>query len=103
MKSEVKTALIGVEAVEICDQDDPNNFDKFFKHGYSKAATEGVAAGNRYKTIENYQALVRDDKIKLYQWLFKHTKNEAKIYSCSKKERRALNKLWEVFKLCTAH
>ena len=81
MKSDVMAAQIGGEAVEISDQDDPNNFEKqFFKHGYSKskAATESAAAGNRYKTIENYQALVRDYKIKLYQWLFKHTKNEAK-------------------------
>ena len=84
MKSEVQTALIGGEAVEIGDQDDPNDFDKFFKHGYSKAAAESVAAGNRYKSIQNYQALVKDDKIKLYQWLFKHTKNEAKDVVVSK-------------------
>ena len=43
-----------------------------------------MAAGNRYKNIENYQTLVRDDKIKLYQWLFKHTKNEAKDVVVSK-------------------
>ena len=67
MKSAVMTTLIDGEAVEIEDQDDPNNFDRFFKHGCSKAAAESVAAGNRYKNIEIYQALVRDDKIKLYQ------------------------------------
>ena len=84
MKSVVMTALINGEAVEIRDQDDPNDFEKFFKHGCSKAAAESVAAGNRYKNIENYQALVTDDKIKLYQWLFKHTKNEAKDVVVSK-------------------
>ena len=84
MSSEVQTALWNGEAVEIGDHDDPKDFDKYFKHGFSKAAAESVAAGNRYRTIENYQALVSDDKVKLYQWLFKHTKDEARDVVVSK-------------------
>ena len=84
MSSEVQTALWNGEAVEIEDHDDPKDFDKYFKHGFSKAAAESVAAGNRYRTIENYQALVSDDKVKLYQWLFKHTKDEARDVVVSK-------------------
>jgi hypothetical protein len=78
------TAFKDGEAVEIDDQDDPGSYDKYFKHGLAKAATESAAAGNRYKTIENYQALARDAKIKLYQWLFKHTKDEARDVVVSK-------------------
>ena len=84
MSSEVMTAFKEGEAVKIDDQDDLGDFDKYFKHGYAKASTESIAAGNRYKTIENYQALVRDAKIKFYQWLFKHTKDEAKDVVVSK-------------------
>ena len=85
MRSVVMTALIDGEAVEIRDQDGPNDFERFFKHGCSKAAAEAllrVIVTRILKTIK--QALVRDDKIKLYQWLFKHTKNEAKDLVVSK-------------------
>jgi hypothetical protein len=84
MSSEVMTAFKDGEAVKIEDQDDLGDFDKYFKHGYAKATTESVAAGNRYKTIGNYQALVRDARIKFYQWLFKHTKDEARDVVVSK-------------------
>ena len=52
MSSEVQTALWNGEAVEIADHDDPKDYDKYFKHGFSKAAAESAAAGNRYRTIE---------------------------------------------------
>jgi hypothetical protein len=84
MSSEVMTALIDGVPVEIGDQDDSDDFHKYFKFGYPKAAVESAAAGNRYKTIQNYQALVRDDKIKLCQWLFKHTKDETRDCVVSK-------------------
>ena len=71
---------------------------------FAKAATESAAAGNRYKTIKNYQALVRDDKIKLsfangYSNILKV---KQKMW-LSQKERLTLKTSWEAFKLCTAH
>jgi hypothetical protein len=62
MSSDLMTAIKDGKAVKIDDQDDLERFNEYFKHGYAKASTESVAAGNRYKTIENYQALVRDAK-----------------------------------------
>ena len=65
--NEVMRDSIDGKNVVVKDDDRPDTFLHYFQHGYSKALAESQNAGNRFKTIGNFRALIHDARCRLYK------------------------------------